>query len=141
MKILKNIATTCLVALSISAFAKDEPASKKLSIDYALKTYISAFSEGKIKELPGVLDNDVKFTVTRGDQIVNYTRSEILSSIKPSENIQQNCITDYAIVDQNPNQAIVKVTMKYETFKKINFVTMSNTAKGWKITNVSSSYN
>jgi DNA-binding TFAR19-related protein (PDSD5 family) len=62
----------------------------------------------------------------------------MLTEMKNSENVAQNCQTDYAIVEQNPSQAIVKVTLKYEAFSRINYVTMAQTNKGWKITNVSS---
>lgn len=107
-------------------------------MDYALKTYIDAIASGKVKGFAEILDNDVKFTVTRGEKIVNYSRSEMVASLKGSENISQNCVTEHAIVEQSATQAIVKVTMKYDAFSRINYVTMAQTNKGWKITNVSS---
>jgi len=141
MKTLKSLAAALLIFLSVSAFANDDSKNQKLQMDYALKTYIDAISNGNIKGLPEVLDSDVKFTITRGEQIVSYSKSEMLSSLKTTQNIQQNCVTDYTIIDQNPAQAVVKVTMKYAEFSKVNFVTMTNTTRGWKITNVSSSFN
>jgi len=139
MKTLKSILAACVLTLfAVASFAKDEPVSQKLSMDFALKTYIDAISSGKIKPFAEILDSDVKFTVTRGEKIINYSRSEMLSSMKASANIVQNCITDFSIVEQNPAQAIIKVTMKYDAFSRINYVTMAQTSKGWKITNVSS---
>ncbi|MBC7914797.1 MAG: nuclear transport factor 2 family protein [Pyrinomonadaceae bacterium] len=107
-------------------------------MDYALKTYIDAITAGKVKGFAEILDNDVKFTVTRGEKIINYSRTEMLNSLKLSQNITQNCVTEHTIVEQNPTQAIVKVSMKYDAFSRINYVTMAQTNKGWKITNVSS---
>ncbi|HEX8577881.1 MAG TPA: nuclear transport factor 2 family protein [Flavobacterium sp.] len=138
MKAIKTLLAAALMVFSLNSFANEEPQSQKLKMDYALKTYIDAISLGKIKGLSEILDNDVKFTVTRGEKIVNYSKSEMLNSLKGSENISQNCTTDYSIIEQSATQAIVKVIMKYDAFSKVNYVTMSQTNKGWKITNVSS---
>ncbi|WP_242691449.1 nuclear transport factor 2 family protein [Desertivirga arenae] len=140
MKTLKTLLTAFLMVITIGTFADELNTSNKLSIDYALKSYLDAVSEGKIKGFADVLDGDVKFTVTRGEKIVNYSKSEMLSSLKSSEGVKQNCTTEYAIVEQNSTQTIVRVTQKYEEFTRINFVTFNNTSKGWKITNVSSSF-
>lgn len=128
------------MVITIGSYADELNTSNKLSIDYALKSYLDAVSEGKIKGFADVLDGDVKFTVTRGEKIVNYSKSEMLSSLKSSEGVKQNCTTEYAIVEQNSTQTIVRVTQKYDEFTRINFVTFNNTSKGWKITNVSSSF-
>lgn len=138
MKTLTTLLTATFMVFSLSSFANQEPEVQKLSMDYALKTYIDAITSGKVKGLADILDNDVKFTVTRGEKIINYSRSEMLNSLKGTQNVVQNCSTDYAIVEQSASQAIVKVTMKYDAFSRINYVTMAQTNKGWKITNVSS---
>ncbi|WP_207421267.1 nuclear transport factor 2 family protein [Desertivirga brevis] len=140
MKTLKTLLTAFLMVITIGAYADELNTSNKLSIDYALRSYLDAVSEGKIKGFAEILDGDVKFTVTRGEKIVNYSKSEMLSSLKSSEGVKQNCTTDYAIVEQNSTQTIVRVTQKYEEFTRVNFVTFNNTSKGWKITNVSSSF-
>jgi len=140
MKTLRTLLTVCLLALAFNTFADELNTSNKLSIDYALKMYLDAVSDGKVKGFAEVLDNDVKFTVSRGEKIVNYSKSEMMTSLKSSEGVKQNCTTEYTVVEQNSTQTIVKVTQKYNDFTKVNFVTFNNTSKGWKITNVSSSF-
>ncbi|MGX5690077.1 putative lumazine-binding protein [Arcticibacter tournemirensis] len=141
MKTLKNIAAALLFVLSVSAFAAEQTQSNKSQIDAAVTTYIDALNYGKIKGLSAVLDQDLKFTVSQGQTILNYNKTQMIESLKAQENIVQNCKTDYTMIESNPGQAIAKVTMKYDGFSKVNFVTLSNTSKGWKITNISSSYN
>lgn len=140
MKALKTVIAVFVVAFSASAFANQEPESSKTSMDHAVKTYIDAIASGKVKGFAEILDNNVKFTITRGEKIISYSRSEMLSFLKNSENITQNCVTEHALVEQNALQAIIKVTMKYDTFLRVNYVTMAQTQKGWKITNVSSAF-
>ncbi|MFD2160780.1 nuclear transport factor 2 family protein [Paradesertivirga mongoliensis] len=138
MKTIQTLLAATFMVLSLNSFATEDPKSQKLGMDYALKTYIDAIASGKVKGFAEILDSDVKFTVTRGEKIINYSKSEMLSSLKNSENISQNCQTDHTIVEQSATQAIIKVTMKYDAFSRINYVTMAQTSKGWKITNVSS---
>jgi len=137
MKTIKLFSAAILMAFSLNSFANKEPEVNKLSMDYAVKTYIDAISSGKVKAFAEIVDKDAKFTITRGEKIINYSRSEMLGSMKHSENVVQNCNTDYMVVEQTPSQAIVKVTMKYEAFSRINYVTIAQTNTGWKITNVS----
>lgn len=142
MKTLKNLTAAVLLALSVSvsAFAADETAAEKLNMNYALKTYISAVTEGKLAALPEVLDKDIKFTSTRGDKIVNHSRSEMLNVLKVSENVKQNCATEFSVVESTPSLSVVKVTMKYEGFSKVEYLSLANTKNGWKITSVSTSF-
>lgn len=141
MKTLKTIICTFLffAFVSPSGFAKADDTT--LTLDHAIKTYIEAVSLGKIKGLDEVLDKDVKFTVSQGNKVLNYNKTEMLNSMKGTEDLCQNCKTDFSIIERGDAQSIVKVTMIYETFSKVNFVTISNTHSGWKITNVSSSFN
>lgn len=140
MKTLKTIAAALLIVLSTGAFASDDTKSEKLNINYALKTYIDAVAHGKINGLIEVMDKDVKFTSTRGQEIIHHDKNQMLNSLKNLQNIEQNCITEFSIVESTPTQSVVKVTMKYDGFSKINYLSMSNTGKGWKIVSVTISY-
>jgi len=140
MKTLKTIAATLLVVLSTSAFASDDTKSEKLNINYALNAYIDAVAHGKINGLNEVMDKDVKFTSTRGLEIIHHDKNQMLNLLKNHQNIEQNCITEFSIVESTPTQSVVKVTMKYDGFSKINYLSMSNTGKGWKIVSVATSY-
>ena len=140
MKTLQTLTTALLIAFSSFAFA-DGPDASKLKMDYALNAYINALSSGSIKGLAEVLDKDVKYTISRGEGIVTLNRSQILELFKSYENIEQNCTTTQSIIEAGDNQTIVKINMKYEAFSKVNFVTLNNTPKGWKITNISTTYN
>ena len=140
MKTLKTLTAAVLLMVSISSFAAGEPGNEKMNMNYALNTYIQAIANGKVNGFSEVLDRDVKFTVTGGKKVINYNKSEMVTFAKRNENMQQNCTTEYKIVELNDAQALVKVTMKYPDFTKVNLVSMANTSEGWKITNVTSSF-
>lgn len=144
MKTLKTLTAALLIIFSSSAFANDNDDTKKsekLLMDYTIKRYINAISHGEIKGIAEIFDNDVKMTTTRNNEIQSYGKSDILGALKFTENAEQNCSTDYKFLEMNPTQAVVKVNMKYEGFSKVNVISLANTAKGWRITNISTSIN
>lgn len=140
MKALKSILAALLVSTIIISVGYAKVDKGYLTMDYAIKTYVEAVSLGKVKGIEEILDNNVKFTLAQGNKVINYNKAELINSLKISENISQNCKTDYSIIEKGDAQTIVKVTMEYENFSKINYVTISNTDQGCKITNVSSVY-
>lgn len=140
MKTLKTITASLLMFISVSAFAADGVKNEKLRIDNTLNTYVEAIAKGKLNGLDNILDENMKFTVIRAEKVINYSKSQLLSSLKSSENVVQNCTTDYQVDKINSSQAIVKVIMKYEGFAKINYINLDKTETGWKITSIASSY-
>lgn len=140
MKTLKTSIAVLLMITSFSSFAADESKGEKLLMNYTLQTYINAVSHGKVKPLYEILDKDVRLTATRNNAIVYYSKDEIIRFLKNSENIEQDCSTTYSIFELNKSQAVVKINMKYANFDKITILNMSNTSKGWKVTNITSSF-
>ena len=140
MKTLKTLAASLLTIVSLSAFAADGEKSEKLKINYTLNTFVDAMANGQMEDLGDILDDQMKFTVVRSEKVINYSKSQLLNSLKQSENVVQNCDTDYDVEKINSSQALVKVIMKYEGFTKINYINLDNTKTGWKIMNISSSY-
>ncbi|MDB5119944.1 MAG: hypothetical protein JWN56_1162 [Sphingobacteriales bacterium] len=140
MKTLKTLTASLFMILSVSAFAADGVKNEKSKIDNTLNTYVEAVANGKMEGLGDILDETMKFTVIRADKVVNYSKTDLLNYLKHSENVVQNCTTDYEVEKINSSQAIIKVIMKYEGFTKINYINLDKTGTGWKITNISSSY-
>ena len=141
MKTLKTLTAALLIILTSSAFANDDAKKEKLMMDYTIKRYIDAISLGQVKGVSEIFDRNVKMTTTRNKEIVNYDKSDILWALKFNQNVEQNCTIDYKFLEMDPSLATVKVTMKYEGFSKINVISMANTTKGWRITNISTSFN
>lgn len=140
MKTLLTIFT--FFTLTASAFAAKADGSKtsgeKLSLKYAANAFIEAFIHGKSDGFAEILDNNVKLTTSRGNTTITYNKASIIQMLKDSKGVEQNCKTDYSVIESLPSQVILKVNMKYESFRKINYVTMTQTSKGWKVSNISS---
>jgi hypothetical protein len=143
MKTLKLIALSLCFMLTYGAATGKQQESKaeKLTVNYALKTYVDAIHHGKLQGLAQIIDENARFTMKRGNQLISNTKEEILRALKRQENVEQNCQVTQSTVETLPNQIIVKIDMKYRTFTRINYVTLSETNRdGWKVTHVSSTF-
>ncbi len=141
MKTLKTITAALLTVISFSAFAVNENGIRndKLKLSYPAQTFVDAVAHGKVDALPQVLDKEVKYTTTQGSKIVSFNKAQMLKSFQSMSGVEQNCTTEYTVIESTPTISVVKVTMKYEEFSKITYLNMANTASGWKITSISSS--
>lgn len=142
MKTLKiTLVALSLLFSNVVVKADGTKAEEKLTMKYAVSTYVDAVCHGKTTGLSDLINDDAKFTNTRGKQIITHTKNDILKSFNNLSGVEQNCQVKSTLVESTPDQVIIKVLMKYEGFEKTDFVTMGLTEKGWKITNVASSYN
>jgi hypothetical protein len=136
MKTLKSIVLGLALLVVTNIVKADEPTAAKITKNRAIATYISTMTEGKNQGFDAVLDENVKFSSLRGNKLVNFDKADMLKFIDQNKNIQQACTTSTTEVENNNDMTVIKVDMKYDNFIRTNYVTMTNTGDGWKITNV-----
>ncbi|MDB5112878.1 MAG: putative lumazine-binding protein [Mucilaginibacter sp.] len=133
MKILKSI----LLGLSLlvvcgAAKASDVP----LTEDYVINTYVDALTQGNLNGINNILAANAQFNVLQNKKVVTFSKQDMVDYLKSNKGVQQNCITATTLIENNADNAIVKVDMKYADHVQSNLVTMINTDNGWKISNV-----
>ena len=137
MKTLKTTFIALLVTLTFTVTKADTP-KEKLTMRYAISAYVDAFSQGKYSGFADLIDDSAKFSHMRGSKVICFNKSQIIESLKDQQNVIQNCTTTTKVVESTGNLVVYKVQMKYQNFSRTNYVTMTDTGNGWKITNVSS---
>ncbi len=138
MKTLKYSLLALMMVVSFTSFSKEKNKAAKATMDYTVKTYINAITKGKVNGLDDIFGNQLTVSVNQGQKILNFNKEEMLYSIKAFSDVQQNCLTDYSIIDDNSAQSIVKITMDYGVFKKLNYITIGHTTQGCKIVSITS---
>ncbi|MEO8887573.1 MAG: hypothetical protein ABI367_16025 [Mucilaginibacter sp.] len=139
MKILKSIMLgLALLAVCNIAGATNKSVDKPTKLE-VLDVFINAAAHGKIAGLENVLDNDLEFNMKRGERTITVNKTQALDFYKASENIEQACKCSSSTIEDTDWYTIMKVEMKYDTYTRINVVTIKDTASGWKITKVDTS--
>jgi hypothetical protein len=137
MKTLKSIILG-LALLLVCGAVKANPVTdnENLTATHAVNTYVDAITRGKLAGLNDVLDQTVKFSMLRGKKMLSFDKKQMMDFFKGDKNVEQACTTSTDIVESNADIKVVKVDMKYDGFTRSNYVTVTNTGDGWKITNV-----
>ena len=141
MKLLKLITLSlCFMMVYGTTWANQQTSAGKLTSNFTMQAYLDAVQHGKLKGFAQVIDENAKFTMQRGEKLISQTKSEMLAALKKLENVEQNCQVSQSVVQSLPNQIIMKVDMKYETFTRVNYVTLSESNSGWKVAQVSTTF-
>jgi hypothetical protein len=106
------------------------------SVNYVVNVYVDALSHGRINDLDKILDDSLKYTLVRENDPMILGKEDMLIFFKHVKGIEQNCLVTAVTKDKTPDVTIMKVYQKYPSFTWINYVTMVNSNRGWKITNI-----
>lgn len=138
MKTIKILTIGLIMLITQGALkaAALEPSDKKSTVAYVVNIYINAMTHGQIKGLEAVIDQNAKFIMLSGKNMLSFTKAELLGSILENSGISQNCSIITAINDDDDELTVVKIDMNYSDFTRSNYITLVNTAEGWKITEV-----
>lgn len=137
-----KITTIALSLFLLFGNAKaDKPKNKShavFTMQFSINAFIDADARGVCNGLTDIIADNAKFSMMRGDQMFCFNKKEIVKSMENLHGVQQNCTTNYNVVETFDRYVLVKVEMKYPTFSRFNYITLNQCSDGWKITNVSS---
>ena len=136
MKKLKSIVLSIALLLVCGAVNAKTISNVEPTAKQAVSTYIDAMTHGKLAGLNDVVDKSAKFSMLRGKELLSFDKKEMLSFMSKTKNVEQACSTTTSVVESTADVAVIKVDMKFENFTRTNYLTVANTGKGWKITNV-----
>ncbi|OKS87900.1 nuclear transport factor 2 family protein [Mucilaginibacter polytrichastri] len=137
MKTLKSVALgVCLFLACTVAKANKISDDKSASPYFAINTYVDAVSRGKVADLESVIDKTAKFSMLRGKNLISFDKTEMVNFANENANTEQACTVTSSIVSTNTDVTVARVDMQYDGFVRSNYVTLTNTGSGWKITNV-----
>jgi hypothetical protein len=127
--------------LFVCGITKAAPGSHSNSTkEEVMDTYLNAVVHGKLNGIDDAIDDDATFRMKRGDKVTTLTKSQVLSSLKISENIDQDCECTKTIMQNDDNISKVKVDMKYKDFTRSDVVTARHEGNKWRIIDVQTTY-
>lgn len=125
-----------------TASAKNLPDEGIFTKTHAINTYVDAMARGKLDGFDQVIDSSAKFTMLRKDKhLISYNKTEMIAFLNKIRNVEENCTTSTAIIQNTADMIVAKVDMQFEGFTRSNYVSIANTGNGWKIINVYSVFN
>lgn len=125
-----------------TATAKNLPDEGIYTKTHAINTYVDAITRGKLDGFGQVIDSSAKFTTLRKDKrLISYNKNEMVAFLNKIRNVEENCTTSTAIIQNTADMIVAKIDMQFDGFTRSNYVSIANTGNGWKIINVYSVFN
>lgn len=135
MKILKSMMLGLALVIACTA-AKADGKPTKADV---LNIFMDASAHGKMEKFENVLATDLEYNIQRGERTIKADRKQMIDFYKANQNVEQNCKCTTSTVEDNDRYMVVKLEMKYDTYTRVNLVTIMDTAGGWKVTKVNTS--
>ncbi|WP_437921534.1 nuclear transport factor 2 family protein [Sphingobacterium sp. LRF_L2] len=138
-KTLTTIAAAFIMITSFSAFAAETANPlKNLESAKIVTTYLEATTLGSVDMNKFLFSDDFEYRNTaNGD---SFNKREYTNFLKAHKGIKFDCETAYEILDQSGQACVAKATMKFANFTRVDYITLSQSSEGWKVSKVVTSY-
>lgn len=67
-------------------------------------------------------------------------KKQYVDFLKAQQGVKHDCQTSYEILDQGGRICMAKATMKFKTFTRVDYITLTNDTAGWKVSKVVTTY-
>jgi hypothetical protein len=136
MKSLKSIMLALGLLLVFGAANAATADGVPVTENYVINTYVDAVTLGNLNGVNQVIDANAKFDWLQNKRVVTFNKEDMMKYLNSIKGVQQICTTSTTMVENNADNAVVKVDMNYGDHVQSNLVTIVNTNDGWKITDV-----
>ncbi len=138
MKTTLSIVAMALV-LFLSSFGKTKNGAG-ISVTYAMNHYLEHIIHGQGNLNERLFTKDFEMTVYTQDNERKINKRQLMKFLKKTKGLSYDCETTYKILDSSPQCTIVKASMTFEHFTRIDYITLRLDNEDWKISKVVSTY-
>ncbi|WDF67690.1 nuclear transport factor 2 family protein [Sphingobacterium oryzagri] len=138
-KTLTTIAAALIMMTTFSAFAieKSNPL-KKFDSTSIVTIYLESVSLGNPSLNKFIFADNFEYQNTANND--SFNKKQYLKFLKQSEGAKFNCDTTYEILDQSGKTCIAKVSMIFDQFTRVDYITLNQSEDGWKVSKVVTTY-
>ncbi|MFZ4860926.1 hypothetical protein ACL9RF_01940 [Sphingobacterium sp. Mn56C] len=139
-KTLTTIATVCLLFIGFNSFAMTTHSNplKGYASTKIVTSYLEAISIGSVDLSKFLFTEDFEYSNTANNS--KHNKSEYCKFLKANKGLVFDCKTSYEILDENSQACMAKAIMKFDTFTRVDYITLTNGKEGWKVSKVVTTY-
>ncbi len=131
------VAVIALVATVYTANAEIKP-YKELDSKEVVMNYVGASLLGNANYTKEMFTEDFEYSNTSNKE--KFGKKEYVKHLKSLKNLKYNATQSFEIMDQVGNTAVGIVIMNFDNFTRVDYITLSQTTEGWKISKVVTTY-
>lgn len=133
------ISAALIFLCTVTSFAAEkENPLKSMNSNNILATYLETTILGNTAYNQKLFTADFEhFNANNNSKSGKKAYSEFL---KANKGLQYNCDINYQILEESGKSCIAKATMKFDTFTRVDHITLCHTNEGWKVNKVVTTY-
>lgn len=118
--------------ISIAANAASKPSPMRgWKVFQVLDAYVKSVSAGESQLVEHLFTDDLEYYVN--DRAERHSKKEIVKFLKSIKGHTYDCETSYSVLDETTTNCLAKMTMRFQTFTRTDYIYLSSTDEGWKV--------
>ena len=131
------VAVIAVVAIVFTVNAEVKP-YKDLDSKEVIMQYVGASLLGNSNYTKEMFTEDFEYSNTSNKE--KFGKKAYMKYLKSVKDLKFDCKQQLEILDQVGNTAVGKITMNFDNFTRVDHMTLLQTADGWKIRKVITTY-
>ncbi|TYP94134.1 putative lumazine-binding protein [Sphingobacterium allocomposti] len=138
-KTLTTLAAALIMITSFSSFAAGNANPlKNVASAKVVTVYLEAITLGSVELNKFLFSDDFEYRNTANND--SFTKKQYTDFLKSHKGVKFDCETRYEILDQTGQTCIAKATMTFSNFTRVDYITLNQSADGWKVSKVVTTY-
>lgn len=118
--------------ISIAANAASKPSPMRgWKVSKVLDAYVRSVSAGESQLVEHLFRDDLEYYVN--DRAERHSKKEMVKFLKSMKGHTYDCETAYSVLDETTTNCLAKMTMRFQTFTRTDYIYLSSTDEGWKV--------
>lgn len=129
-----------VLTISLSSFAGNMKRINGISVTHVMDHYLGYLIQGQGTLDERLFTKDFEMTVYAQTNERKINKKQLVRFLKKTKGLSYDCETSYKILDASPRCTIVKASMSFEHFTRVDYITLCLEKDDWKISKVVSTY-
>lgn len=136
---LATILTALIMIGTFSAFAAESTNPlKDQNSNRVLESYLEAITQGNSTYNKFLFASNFEYRNSANDKTVY--KKEYLNFLKANEKLVYNCKSTFTVLDECGTECVAKLTLVFDTFTRVDHISLNKSKDGWKIYKVVTTY-
>jgi len=119
-----------IITIAANAASKPSP-MRGWKVSKVLDAYVRSVSAGESQLVEHLFTDDLEYYVN--DRAERHSKKEMVKFLKSMKGHTYDCETACSVLDETTTNCLAKMTMRFQTFTRTDYIYLSSTDEGWKV--------
>lgn len=121
-----------------NSFAVGHNPLKTFSVEKVISTYVESATMGITALDRYLFADDFEYYDSNNNR--SFDKTQYTRFLKENKGLKYKCKSSYEKLDESGKACIAKLVMKYDTFTRVDHITLAQGRDGWKVHKIVTNY-